>query len=99
MKKYIIAIVTIMVLFPQYALSRHAVTILNPQTSGAKCSTQDYNIFQGYRAFWSYVIQKKPSGYPGYWALVPETWMGGYTSSVCKNVVEQGYGTINLKKK
>lgn len=79
--------------------AQRAVEINVPKTNGVGCNTTDYNFFKGYRAFWSYVIQKKPHGYPGYWALVPETWMSGYTGSVCKNVVEQGYGQIKLKTK
>ena len=99
MKKQIIIVAMVMALLPQVAQAKSAVTVLNPQGAGAECNKSDYPFAYGYRAFWSYVIQKKPANYPGYWALVPETWQSLYMGSVCKNVVEKGYGTINLKKK
>ena len=97
MKKQIITMAMIMALLPQVAQAENAVTILNPQGAGMSCNADDYNFIQGYRAFWSYVRQSKPSNYPGYWQLVPETWISLYSGSVCKNVVEKGYGVINLK--
>jgi len=98
MKKIILTI-ALMMIFANCASAERSIEVNVPQTSGTECSTKDYSYFTGYRMFWSYVAQKKPSDYPGYWALVPETWKSGYTGSVCKNVVEQGYGQIKLKAK
>lgn len=99
MKKQIIIAAMAMVILPQLAQAKNAVTVLIPQEAGMSCDKNDYTFIQGYRAFWSYVRQTKPFSYPGYWALVPEIYVNGYGGSVCKNVVEKGYGTINLKRK
>lgn len=99
MKKHIIMVAALMVLLPQVAQAKNAVTVLNPQGAGMSCDKNDYTFIQGYRSFWSYVRQIKPFGYPGYWALVPDIYIDGYGGTVCRNVVEKGYGTINLKKK
>lgn len=98
MKKFLLFFMALS-LFQQVSIAEHAVLINEKQTDGVPCSNEDYNFFQGYRAFWSYVIQKKPKDYPGYWDLVPETYKSGYTGAVCKKVVQEGYGTINLKTK
>jgi len=99
MKKQIIIAAMAMVLLPQVAQAKEAVTVLIPREAGMSCDKNDYTFIQGYRSFWSYVRQIKPSNYPGYWALVPTIYVDGYGGTVCRNVVEKGYGTINLKKK
>lgn len=99
MKKQIIIMAAVIALLPSAAISKEAVTILNPQGECTACNKNDYTFGQGYRAFWSYVRQSKPANYPGYWALVPDIYLDGYGGTVCRNVVEKGYGVINLKKK
>ena len=99
MKKQIIIVAAIVALLPSMAMAKEAVTILSPQGPGETCDKNDYTFAQGYRAFWSYVRQHKPAGYPGYWALVPDIYIDGYGGSVCRGVVAKGYGIINLKKK
>lgn len=98
MKKQIIIMAVVIALLPSVAMSKEAVTILDPQGPGYTCDKNDLTFMQGYRCFWSYVRQHKPAGYPGYWALVPDIYIDGYGGTVCRNVVEKGYGAINIKK-
>lgn len=93
MKKLVLFLVIF--LLSQNVFATPAVTILSPQTIGQECNPKDFNFFQNYRAFWSYVSKKKPSGYPSYWTLVPETYVTGYGGSLCKNVIIKGYAKIN----
>jgi hypothetical protein len=100
MKKLLTLTFSVLMLCALPVKSEPAISIFNPQMNGIECVPSDYGYFQGYRAFWSYIRQSKPSNYPGYWDLVPNTYLkNGYTNTICKNVVEQGYGKINLKKK
>ena len=99
MKKQIIIMAAVFALLPSAAMSKEAITVLSPQGAGMTCDKNDYSFAQGYRMFWSYVRQHKPVGYPGYWALVPDIYIDGYGGTVCRNVVEKGYGVVNLNKK